>query len=230
VIKALLFDLDGTFADTAPDLAYALNLMREARGLAPIPVEFTRPVTSTGARGMLAVGFSMTPEHPEYLAMRQEFLELYARHLCRETTLFPGIQELLAEAQARGLPWGIVTNKAERLARPLIELLSVSGRCGCVVGGDSTPRMKPHPEPLLAAAQLIGVAPQSCIYVGDDRRDIDAGRAAGMKTIAVRYGYLNGGVPETWGADRVVDCPQDIIGFLDAQEPFGQDAPPNACH
>jgi N-acetyl-D-muramate 6-phosphate phosphatase len=229
MIQALLFDLDGTFADTAPDLTHTLNLMRTARDLAPIPLEFTRPVTSTGARGMLAVGFSLTPEHPHYPSMRQEFLDLYARNLCRDTTVFPGIPELLEHARIRGLAWGIVTNKAERLARPLIDALRVAERCGCIIGGDTTPCMKPHPEPLLAAARTIGVAPQNCVYIGDDRRDIDAGRAAGMKTIAVRYGYLNGGVPETWGADAVVNCPQDIIGYLEGVEPLGSDPRPITC-
>jgi N-acetyl-D-muramate 6-phosphate phosphatase len=228
MISALLFDLDGTFADTAPDLAFALNLMREARGLPPVAVELTRPVTSTGARGMLSVGFSMTPEHPDYPALRQEFLELYARNLCRATRLFPGMAELLEHARLRGLAWGIVTNKAERLARPLVEQLHVANHCGCVIGGDTTPRMKPHPEPLLAAARLLEVPPHACVYVGDDRRDVDAGRAAGMKTIAVRYGYLNGGVPETWGADAVIDCPQDIVAFLDGPETFGSAAHPIA--
>jgi N-acetyl-D-muramate 6-phosphate phosphatase len=136
MIQALLFDLDGTFADTAPDLTHTLNLMRTARDLAPIPLEFTRPVTSTGARGMLAVGFSLTPEHPRYPSMRQEFLDLYARNLCRDTTVFPGIPELLEHARIRGLAWGIVTNKAERLARPLIDALRVAERCGCIIGGD----------------------------------------------------------------------------------------------
>jgi N-acetyl-D-muramate 6-phosphate phosphatase len=218
MIKALLFDLDGTFADTAPDLSLAMNLMREKRGMPTLPVALSRPVTSTGARGLLSVGFSITPEHADYPAMRQEFLDLYASNLWRHTTVFPGMPELLAAAAARGLKWGIVTNKAERFAKPLIAHLDTDNTCACVIGGDTAPRMKPHPDPLLAACSVIGIAPQHCLYVGDDRRDIDAGRAAGMKTIAVRYGYLNGGVPETWGADAVVDCPQDIIGFLDAQE------------
>ncbi len=210
MIKAVLFDLDGTFADTAPDLAHALNIMRATRNCAPIPAEATRPVTSMGARGLLGVGFDMTPEHPDYPAMRTEFLDLYEKNLCGATTLFAGMEELLAGLHARGLKWGIVTNKAERFAIPLLELLNVP-RCGCVVGGDTTSRMKPHPDPLLAACRMLDLEPQACIYVGDDRRDIEAGRAAGMRTIAVRYGYLNGGQPETWGADALVDCPQDIL-------------------
>lgn len=214
MLKAVLFDLDGTFADTAPDLAHVLNAMRATRALPPLAPEATRPVTSLGARGLLGVGFSMTPEHRDYAAMREEFLHLYADNLCRETQLFPGVSELLDCLEARQLKWGIVTNKAERFAKPLIDLLGLGQRCGCVVGGDTATRMKPHPDPLLAACRLMALEPHACAYVGDDRRDVEAGRAAGMKTIAVRYGYLNGGVPETWGADAVVDCPQDVLQHL----------------
>jgi phosphoglycolate phosphatase len=214
MIKAILFDLDGTFADTAPDLAHALNMMRSARSLPPVPADATRPVTSRGARGLLGVGFGITPEHPEYAGMREEFLDLYEKDLCRETTLFPGMDELLQSIEERGLKWGIVTNKSERLAKPLIDLLGVGGRCACVVGGDTAPRMKPYPDPLLAACRIIELDSQACAYVGDDRRDIEAGRAAGMRTIAVRYGYLDGGEPDAWGADLVVDCPQDVLRRL----------------
>lgn len=210
-IAAVLFDLDGTFADTAPDLANAVNVMRAARNLPAVAEEATRPVTSHGARGLLAAGFGMAPDHPEYAAMREEFLDLYARNLCVDTRLFPGMSELLSGLEAREIAWGIVTNKAERFAKPLMEQLDRGRRCACVVGGDTTSRTKPHPDPLLAAARLIGIAPHASIYVGDDRRDIEAGRAAGMKTIAVRYGYLNGSDPETWGADAVVDTPQDVL-------------------
>ncbi len=213
-LKAVLFDLDGTFADTAPDLTRALNIMRAARGLPPVPLSATRPVTSSGARGLLSVGFSLTPEHAEYAPMREEFLDLYAKNLCVETTVFPGMHELLDGIERRGLAWGIVTNKAERFAIPLLELLQLSKRCACLIGGDTTGVLKPSPEPLLAASRRIGLAPATCIYVGDDRRDVEAGRAAGMKTIAVRYGYLNGGMPDSWGADFVVDAPPDVIACL----------------
>jgi len=214
VIKAVLFDLDGTFADTAPDLARALNVMRATRNLPPVPVEATRPVTSTGARGLLRVGFGMAPEHPDYARMREEFLEIYTNNLCVETRLFPGIVELLDGLEARGMKWGIVTNKVERLAKPLIEALELSARCGCVVGGDTAGVTKPHPAPLLAASRILGIAPDASVYVGDDLRDVEAGRAAGMKTVAVRYGYLNGGDPDSWGADAVVDTPQAVLLHL----------------
>jgi phosphoglycolate phosphatase len=215
MIKAVLFDLDGTFADTAPDLTRALNAMRAARGLPEVPIEWTRPVTSTGARGMLRVGFGMEPGDPDYAAMREEFLRLYAGDLCRETTLFSGMEALLHGIEARELKWGIVTNKAEWLAKPLLAQLGLARRCACVIGGDTTGRLKPDPAPLLAASAAIGIEASACCYVGDDRRDVEAGRAAGMRTIAVRYGYLNGGVPDDWGADIVVDCPGDVLSHLD---------------
>lgn len=214
MIKAVLFDLDGTLADTAPDLGYAINRMREARGLAPLPVEATRPVASLGARGLLGVGFGITPEHPDYPALREEFLQLYERNLCRRTRLFPGMSELIDAIEARRLRWGVVTNKAERFARPLLDLLHVGKRAACVIGGDSTGNIKPHPEPLLAASRALALTPESCVYVGDDRRDIDAGRAAGMRTVAVTYGYLNGGAPETWGADAVIEQPLELLRYL----------------
>lgn len=214
MIRAVLFDLDGTFADTAPDLGHAVNQMRSARGLQPVPDTTTRPVTSSGARGLLAAGFGITPDHSDYPAMRDEFLTIYEANLCRKTRLFAGMAELVQVLESRELPWGIVTNKAERFALPLMRLLGYGNRAACVIGGDTTGRMKPHPEPLCAAARTIQVAPEHCVYVGDDERDIAAGRAAGMKTIAVRYGYLNGSDPEFWGANAVIDTPLDMLRFL----------------
>ncbi len=214
MIQAVLFDLDGTFADTAPDLGYAVNLMRKARNLPPVPEEKTRPVTSSGARGLLGAGFGITPEHADYLAMRDEFLNLYEANLCHKTRLFDGMAQLIDALEARALTWGIVTNKAERFALPLMNLLGYGKRSACVIGGDTTGKMKPHPEPLYAAAKAIKIAPEHCLYVGDDERDIQAGRAAGMKTIAVRYGYLNGSDPAAWGADAVVDKPLNILDFM----------------
>jgi len=214
MIKAVLFDLDGTLADTAPDLAYALNVLRRARGLDPLPLEATRPVTSHGARGLLGVGFGIAPGHPEYDGLRNEFLELYAANLCRATVLFPGIAELLTGLEERRLRWGVVTNKLERFALPLIEQLGLSTRAACVIGGDTTSASKPHPEPLLAASRAIGVAPGACIYVGDDRRDVEAGRAAGMKIVVAGWGYLNGNDSETWGGDWMLAEPQHILKIL----------------
>lgn len=212
--RAVLFDLDGTFADTAPDLAAAVNAMRAARNLPPVALEATRPVTSHGARGLLLAGFGIAPEDAQYEVMREEFLRLYSQNLCVETSLFEGMSSLLDAIECRGMRWGIVTNKVERLAKPIIEALQLATRCSCIVGGDTTGRTKPHPEPLLAAARLLEVDPRDAVYVGDDRRDVEAGRAAGMKTIAVRYGYLNGGNPDDWGADVVVNAPAEVLAHL----------------
>ena len=214
VTKAVLFDLDGTFADTAPDLGYAVNQMRIVRGLSPVPDEKTRPVTSSGARGLLGAGFGITPDHTDYRAMRDEFLSIYEANLCRETRLFDGMATLVHNLEGRGLTWGIVTNKAERFALPLMKLLGYNTRAACIIGGDTTGKLKPHPEPLYAAARAIQLDPAACLYVGDDERDIQAGRAAGMKTIAVRYGYLNGSDPATWGADAVIDHPKEVLPHL----------------
>ena len=212
--KAVFFDLDGTFADTAPDLGYAVNRMREARGMSAVPLSATRPVTSMGARGLLGVAFGISPEHADYQAMRAEFLEIYEGNILRDSRLFPGTDELLEAIEARGMTWGIVTNKAERLARLLFAKLGLSERARCIVGGDSTGHLKPHPAPLYAACRSAGVEPGSSIYVGDDKRDVDAGRAAGMKTAAALWGYLNGGRPEEWGADWMLEKPQDLLRCL----------------
>lgn len=214
MIQAALFDLDGTLADTAPDLGYALNHMRAARNLPALPLAATRAYTSLGARGLLGIGLDVTPEHPDYNTLRDEFLDIYAANLCRETRLFPGMAELLAELERRAVPWGVVTNKAERFTHPLLERLGVHHRTACIVGGDTTGKIKPDPAPLLAASERIGIAPGRCVYVGDDRRDMQAGRAAGMKVVAARFGYLNGTDPETWGADAIIDRPQDLLLHL----------------
>lgn len=214
MVQAVLFDLDGTLADTAPDLTYALNRVRGARGLPPLPLAATRPVASQGARGLIGAGFSIHPGDPGYDALRDEFLAVYAENLCRETRLFAGIPELLDRLEARALPWGVVTNKAERFTFPLLDLLKVRSRSACVIGGDTTGRIKPHPDPLLAASRAIGLAPQSCIYLGDDRRDVEAGHAAGMKTAIAKWGYLNGQDPENWNADHMFEAPRDLLQIL----------------
>jgi N-acetyl-D-muramate 6-phosphate phosphatase len=214
MIKAVLLDLDGTLADTAPDLTFALNRVRAARGLPALPLAATRPVASQGARGLIGAGFGIHPGDSGYDALRDEFLAVYADNLCRETRLFAGIPELLDRLEARALPWGIVTNKAERFTFPLLDLLGVRGRSACVIGGDTTGKIKPHPEPLLAASRAIGLAPQSCIYLGDDRRDVEAGQAAGMKTAIAMWGYLNGQDPENWNADHMFEEPRDLLRLL----------------
>jgi len=214
MVKAVFFDLDGTVADTAPDLAYAVNRMREARGLPPLPLTATRPVTSLGARGLLNAGFGIAPGQDEYRAMRAEFLAIYESNILRDTCLFPGTAELLDTVEARGMVWGIVTNKAERLARLLLGRLGMTARARCIIGGDSTPHLKPHPEPLLAACRAVGVEPSACIYVGDDQRDIAAGHAAGMRAAVAEWGYLNGGNPESWNPDWILGHPLDLLDHL----------------
>src|SRR5690349_18391454 len=216
MIQAVLLDLDGTFADTAPDLAYALNHMRESRGLPPLPLSATRPVTSLGARGLLNAGFGMAPDHPDYGAMRQEFLRLYEENICRETRLFAGMPEFLKALEARKLSWGIVTNKAEYLAKKLLSEMGLAQRASCIIGGDTTARFKPFPDPLFAACKAIRREASECIYVGDDKRDIEAAHAAGMKAVAVRWGYLNGGDPERWDAEWIVSEPGELLACLGA--------------
>lgn len=214
-IRAVLFDLDGTLADTAPDLAGALNALLEERRRPPVRVADARPVTSSGARGMLRVGFGIDPGHSEYETLKARFLELYAARVCVETQLFAGIAELLAALEARAVPWGVVTNKAERFTRPLLAALALLDRAACVVGGDTTSRAKPHPEPLLHAARGIGLEPVRCLYVGDDLRDVQAARAAGMPVLAAAYGYLGvDGDPHAWGADAVIGHPLEVLNHL----------------
>jgi len=212
--RAVLFDFDGTFADTAPDLAAAVNAMRSKRGLAPLPAEVVRPYASMGARGLLRIGFDMTPDHPDYIAMRDEFLDNYAGAICVHTRLFPGMAQLTAELTARSIAWGIVTNKATRFTTCLVDELRVNP--ACVVCGDTTAHLKPHPAPLLAAAERLSLAPAHCIYVGDDLRDIQAARAAGMRCVAVQYGYhgADNPGPATWNADAIIDHPLELLEHL----------------
>jgi len=210
--QAVLFDLDGTFADTAPDLGHALNVLLAAHDKPPLPLQQVRHVASSGARGMIGVGFGLAPGDPAYDALTTKFLALYEARLCADTRLFPGIPELLQALEARGLLWGIVTNKAERFTLPLMSALGLRERASCIVCGDSTPYRKPHPQPLLAAADRVGVEPSQCIYLGDDERDMIAGRAAGMRVAVAEYGYLgSGNPPHTWAADMRVAHPLELL-------------------
>ena len=180
----------------------------------PLPPSATRPVASLGARGLLNAGFGIGPEHPDYGALREEFLQLYEINICRETRLFAGIPGLLDALDARKLLWGIVTNKAECLARLLLGTLGMTARASCIIGGDSTAHFKPHPDPLFAACKAMGKDASACIYVGDDRRDVEAAHAAGMKAAVAKWGYLEGGNLETWGADWLIDNPQDVLQLV----------------
>jgi phosphoglycolate phosphatase len=223
VLEAVLFDLDGTLVDTAPDMARTVNQMRTRRGLVPVPTEQVRAQVSNGARGMIISAFGITTEHPEFQGMREEFLSLYADNLCIDSRLFDGMDELIARLDAEGIAWGVVTNKFERFARPLLEGLEMASRPAVVVGGDTCPRPKPFPDPLLHAAATIGVAPMNTLYVGDDVRDVQAARAAGMAVVVAGYGYLgDGSPPSLWGADAVVDSPAGIGEWIRANT--GRDA------
>jgi 2-phosphoglycolate phosphatase len=214
-VQAVLFDLDGTLVDSAPDLAAAADKMRTDRGLASYPAERYRPMVGAGARGMLGIAFGMQPDHPDYPAMREEFFSNYERRLTQETYAFDGISKLLQELLCRQLAWGVVTNKSERFALPLTQAMPIFASAGTVVGGDSTPYAKPHPEPLFEAARRLGVAPGRCVYVGDDERDIVAGLAAGMYTVAAAYGYLgsNSDIAQ-WGAHQVIYAPDELLQWL----------------
>lgn len=216
-IDLVLFDLDGTLADTAPDLAAAANRQRLARGLEPLALADLRPVASHGARGMIGRAFGVAPGDPQFEALRQEFLALYESALCVRTTLFAGIASTLQEIERRGLRWGIVTNKVGRFTTPLVRRLGLADRAACVVAGDTTPHAKPHPAPLLHAASVAGVAAERCAYVGDDLRDVQAGRAAGMATVIAAYGYL-GEAPDIgrWNGDYVIDSPAALLDLLPA--------------
>jgi len=212
----ILFDFDGTLADTAPDLAAAANAQRTAKGMEPLPLEALRHMASHGARGLLGVALGLKPDDPDYEAAKQAFLAEYERNISVHTVLFPGVEQLLATLQERGVPWGIVTNKVTRLALPLVKHLDLHEASVVTVCGDTTAYYKPHPEPLLHAARVAGYAPEDCIYVGDDLRDIVAGKAAGMKTIAVGYGYTgDGDAVEAWGADELVRTAEELLPAIE---------------
>jgi phosphoglycolate phosphatase len=215
LIRAVLFDLDGTLADTAADLAGALNRLLAEHRREPLPLDVTRPHTSAGARGLLKVGFGLGPEDERYPRMRERFLDFYAETLCVHTQLFEGMGELLEELERRTIAWGIVTNKPRRFTDPLVRLLQLHARAACVVSGDTTSRPKPAPDPLLHAAGIMQIAPAACLYVGDDLRDVQGARAASMPVIAAGWGYLGAeSDPASWGADAVLDHPLDLLNHL----------------
>lgn len=215
VTKAVLFDLDGTLADTAPDMARALNAIRAARDLPPLPVSAVRPHVSRGARGMIAIGFELTPEDVEFPELRDAFLNHYEHHVFIDTRLFDGMEALLQSLERGGTEWGVVTNKAKRFALPLLAAMKLDQRAGCIVCGDTTPHTKPHPEPLLHACRELNIAPTAALYVGDDERDIQAARAASMRVLAARYGYIGtGSPPEAWQADGIIDSAEEVLAYL----------------
>lgn len=213
--KLVLFDFDGTLADSAPDLAACANRVRAAHQLEPLPYDELWPFASHGARGLLNAAIGITPEHPDYDRYRSEFLKDYEANMTQNTQLFLGVQELLQHLVDQKLKWGIVTNKTEYLTRPLMTHLGLDEHCVVMVGGDTTPHIKPHPAPLFHAAAEAGIAPEQCIYIGDDRRDIQAGQAAGMSTVIAAYGYckLDPSLAD-WQADAIVHNAHELIEVI----------------
>lgn len=207
----VLFDLDGTLADTAPDLGLALNLQRKRHGLPFLDQDIIRPYASHGSRGLLGIGFGLKQEDPDFITMRDEYLALYDEVFTRTPLLFHGMATLLQSIEAAGLGWGVVTNKPRRFSAPLLEALELDRRMACLICADDAPRPKPYPDSLLLACQQGSVSPENCIYIGDAQRDIEAGMAAGMPTVVALYGYLDqADRPLEWGADYAT---YDVAGI-----------------
>jgi len=213
--QGVFFDLDGTLADTAPDLVAAANRLLVAHGKDQLPYEKLRSKASAGARGLIGASFGINPDHPEFIALRDEFFEYYESSIFVQSKLFDGVEELLDQLERSRIPWGIVTNKSERFTNPLLGLMGLKSRACAIVSGDTTPHSKPHPEPLLYAARLAQIDPAKSLYVGDDHRDIIAGREAGMKTVTALYGYLGSVEPaHQWGADYEIQKPLDLFNIV----------------
>jgi phosphoglycolate phosphatase len=213
-VKAVLFDLDGTLIDSAPDLGAAADKMRVDRGLPSLPLESYRHMAGAGARGMLGIAFGMKPDHPDFPAMREEFFRNYEACMTQRTYVFEGVKQMIDSLVSQGVAWGVVTNKSMRFAGPLTKQIPLFASARAVVGGDTTPHAKPHPAPLLEAARQVGVRPIDCVYVGDDVRDVQAGKAAGMGTVAATYGYLGTTDVKEWGADTQIETPLALLPLL----------------
>ena len=214
-IRAVLFDLDGTLIDSAPDLGAAADKMRTDRGLPALPLEHYRPMAGAGARGMLDCAFGMPPEHHDFSAFKEEFFANYEACLTERTQVFHGVDDLIQRLRDHGLAWGVVTNKHSRFTNPLTQAMPLFASAQTVVSGDTTPHAKPHPAPLLEAATRLGLPPQQCLYVGDDERDIQAGHAAGMPTVAATYGYLGAQADiRRWGAHAEINTPLALLQLL----------------
>lgn len=212
--KAIFFDLDGTLIDSAPDLGAAADKMRTDRGMPSLPLELYRPMAGAGARGMLKIGFGMAPDDADFATMREEFFQNYERNLVERTYAFDGVADMLQALKQYGIAWGIVTNKSQRFTNPLARLMPILHGACAVISGDTTPHAKPHPAPVLEAAKVAGYAPERCWYVGDDKRDIDAGVAAGMYSVAAAWGYLGEHAVDSWGAHAVAHAPADLLQWL----------------
>ncbi|OYY48860.1 MAG: phosphoglycolate phosphatase [Methylophilaceae bacterium 17-44-8] len=213
--QAVFFDLDGTLVDTAPDLGYALNLQLARHGKPTLTDDVIRPYASHGSRGLLALGFGISPDDAQFIDMRDEYLELYNQVFTRQPRLFNGMEQVLIGLANQQVPWGIVTNKPRRFTQPLVMSMGLSKRAACVISGDDAPQPKPSPATLLMACAQTGVEPEHCIYVGDAERDIQAGKAAGMHTLVALFGYLDvNDTPDTWGADGMIHQPGDLLALL----------------
>ncbi|MBN9427981.1 MAG: HAD-IA family hydrolase [Burkholderiales bacterium] len=214
--QAVFFDLDGTLADTAEDLVAPIHIMRRERGLAPMPFDELRPFASMGARGLIGKGLGVHRDAPEFAALRDEFLARYEAAMLVNTRLFTGMAEVLDALDAHGIRWGVISNKVERYVRPILDGLGLLQRAACAIGGDTTAFAKPHPEPLLHGARLTGVDTLLSVYVGDDLRDVEAGRAAAMRTVAAAYGFCGDAQPpHQWGADHLVERPIELLDLFD---------------
>ena len=217
-MRAVLFDLDGTLIDTAPDLAFALNEMRRHRGLPALAEALTRPQASHGTQGLLRIGFGVLPDQREFHLLREEFLEIYEANLTARSPLFPGMADVLDHLEAGGLKWGVVTNKPARYTEPLLDHYGLLTRAACVVSGDTCSEPKPHPAPMLHACKLASTAPGDCLYIGDAERDVAAARAVAMPALVALYGYLGeDDRPEAWGAAGAIDSPLALLDWLESR-------------
>jgi 2-phosphoglycolate phosphatase len=211
----ILLDLDGTLVDTAPDLGLALNMQRERHGMPPLPQEKIRPYASHGSKGLLSVGFGLTPQDAAFSAMREEYLDLYDQVFTHSPVLFEGVAELVTAIELKGLRWGVVTNKPRRFTEPLLKAIQLDQRAACAISGDDAPRAKPHPDTLLMACAQTAMEPSNCVYVGDAERDIQAGKSAGMRTVLALYGYIDAtDKPHEWGADAVIKAPMEMLALI----------------
>lgn len=215
MFECVLFDLDGTLIDSAPDLGAAANRLRQDEGLPDLPLEHYRHMAGAGARGMIGLSLGIKPDDAAFADLRERFFCHYEADLTTRTVVFDGVSEVLQTLTAMGMPWGVVTNKMARFSEPISRQLPLFDGCGVLISGDTTPHAKPHPEPLLEAARRMQVSPETCLYVGDDLRDMQAAKAAGMQGAVAAYGYLGeAGDPSHWGAEFLLETPQALLKLL----------------